>query len=86
MFAAAAYTGCPLYENLKIVQQPADFLKLSQRYVDAATGFIHDQAGVLICVCVNTCRCTVHIWACACMYNDMSLHVHAYMHTDCVLV
>ena len=44
--AAPAYTGCPLYENEKIIQQPADFLQLSQRYVDAATSFIHDQAGV----------------------------------------
>ena len=41
-----AYTGCPLYENDKIIRQPADFLQLSQRYVDAATSFIHDQAGV----------------------------------------
>jgi len=34
-----------LYENDKIIQQPADFLKLSETYSSAATGFIHQMAG-----------------------------------------
>ncbi|XP_065912186.1 arylsulfatase A-like [Dysidea avara] len=37
-------TPCPLYENDKIIQQPADFLKLSETYSSAATGFIHQMA------------------------------------------
>ncbi|XP_065912203.1 arylsulfatase A-like isoform X2 [Dysidea avara] len=38
-------TPCPLYEDETIVQQPADFLKLSETYSTAATGFIHEMAG-----------------------------------------
>ena len=38
-------TPCPLFENDKIIQQPADFLTLSQTYSTAATGYIHQMAG-----------------------------------------
>lgn len=37
-------TPCPLFENDTIIQQPADFLTLSQRYSTAATSYIHQMA------------------------------------------
>ena len=46
MCALAETTPCPLYEDETIVQQPADFLKLSETYSTAATGFIHEMAGM----------------------------------------
>ena len=43
-----ADTPCPLYENDKIIQQPADFLTLSESYSSAATGFIHQMTGTYL--------------------------------------
>ena len=40
-----AYVPCPLFENSEILQQPADFLKLTSAYVNAATSFIKTKAG-----------------------------------------
>ena len=36
---------CPLFENEKIIQQPADFLTLMSTYINAATSFIESKAG-----------------------------------------
>ena len=36
---------CPLYENTTIIEQPASFLTLHDKYVSAATSFIKDQSG-----------------------------------------
>ena len=41
-------TPCPLFENDKIIQQPADFLTLSQQYSTAATSYIHQMAGMFV--------------------------------------
>ena len=40
-----AYVPCPLFENSEILQQPADFLKLTSAYVNAATSFIKTKTG-----------------------------------------
>ena len=37
-------TPCPLYQNEKIVQQPADFLTLTENYVKGAESFIKTVA------------------------------------------
>ncbi|XP_065827633.1 arylsulfatase A-like [Oscarella lobularis] len=37
-------TPCPLFENSKIVKQPADFTTLTATYTNAATGFINQNA------------------------------------------
>ena len=39
------YTPCPVFENDKIVQQPADLLTLTATYMNAATSFIKTKAG-----------------------------------------
>lgn len=41
----AGDSPCPIYENTKILQQPADMTTLAERYSSAATGFIKDNAG-----------------------------------------
>ena len=38
-------TPCPLFENNTIIQQPVNFLTLSQTYSTAATGYIRQMAG-----------------------------------------
>ncbi|XP_078673944.1 arylsulfatase A-like [Branchiostoma floridae x Branchiostoma belcheri] len=38
------WTGCPVYENDRIVEQPADLLTLSSRYVKQASRFIQTSA------------------------------------------
>lgn len=38
-------TPCPLYNDEKIMQQPADFLTLTQNYASFATSFIQTSAG-----------------------------------------
>ena len=38
---------CPLFQNEKIVQQPADLLTLTENYVKAAESFIKTVAGIL---------------------------------------
>ena len=35
---------CPVFENMKIVQQPADLVSLAKQYSGVATGFIKDNA------------------------------------------
>ena len=40
-----ALVPCPLFQNDKIIQQPADFLMLIDNYMNAATSFIKQQAG-----------------------------------------
>ena len=37
--------SCPLYENTNIIQQPADLTELAEKYSQAATGFIKENAG-----------------------------------------
>ena len=37
--------SCPLYENTDIIQQPVDLTTLAEKYSQAATGFIKDNAG-----------------------------------------
>ncbi|XP_065912196.1 arylsulfatase A-like [Dysidea avara] len=37
-------TPCPVFQDEKIMQQPADFLTLSETYSTAATSFIHQMA------------------------------------------
>ena len=39
------YSGCPVFENDEIIQQPVDFTKLAEKYSNAATGFIRANAG-----------------------------------------
>ena len=39
-------TPCPVFQDEKIIQQPADFLTLAETYSTAATGFIHQMAGM----------------------------------------
>ena len=39
-----AYSPCPLFENTNILQQPADFTHLAEKYSNAATGFIRSNA------------------------------------------
>ena len=41
-------TPCPLFENDEIIQQPADFLTLSETYSTAATSYIHHMAGTFM--------------------------------------
>ena len=36
--------GCPVFENNVIVEQPAELLTLSEKYVNAATSFIEQNA------------------------------------------
>ena len=38
---------CPLFENDELVQQPADLLKITATYMNAATSFIKTKAGAL---------------------------------------
>ena len=38
-------TPCPLYENEEIIQQPVDLTELTDKYSNAATGFIKANAG-----------------------------------------
>ncbi|XP_033120432.1 arylsulfatase A-like [Anneissia japonica] len=38
------YTGCPLYNNTTIIDQPVDLLKLIERYVSKATDWIQSNA------------------------------------------
>ena len=45
-FLRSGVVPCPVFENDKIVQQPADFLGLTSSYVDAATSFIKANAGM----------------------------------------
>ena len=40
-----SYSGCPVFENTDIIEQPVDFLTLAKRYSNAATGFIKANAG-----------------------------------------
>ena len=39
------YSGCPVFENADIIEQPVNFLTLAERYSNAATGFIKANAG-----------------------------------------
>ena len=39
-----AFSPCPIFENDKIVQQPADFTHMALKYSGAATGFIKSNA------------------------------------------
>ena len=39
------FVDCPVFENDKIVQQPADLLTLTENYVSAASSFIKSNAG-----------------------------------------
>ena len=43
-------TPCPLFQDEEIIQQPADFLTLAEAYSTAATGFIHQMAGMYACI------------------------------------
>lgn len=38
------YSPCPIFENAEIVQQPADFTHLAEKYSNAATNFIKSNA------------------------------------------
>ncbi len=42
----AGTTPCALFKNEKIVQQPADFLQLTENYVKGAESFIKTASGV----------------------------------------
>jgi arylsulfatase A len=39
-------TPCPLFENTRIIKQPADFTTLTANYTNAATSFIQKNAGM----------------------------------------
>ncbi len=47
--------GCPVFQNDKIIQQPANFLTVEANYIYEATSFIKTQAGQLLS-CVRTCE------------------------------
>ena len=79
-------TPCPLYENDKIIQQPADFLKLSETYSSAATGFIHQMAGncpyvifvtiyntIITKLYSNTCPCRLSTHMCITILTKRTL-------------
>lgn len=38
--------GCPVFSNEKIVQQPADFVNLTNAYISSATETIKKAAGL----------------------------------------
>ncbi|XP_070577428.1 arylsulfatase A-like [Ptychodera flava] len=38
------YTGCPLFKDDKIIEQPTDFTKLEDKYIEHATNFIASSA------------------------------------------
>ena len=40
-----AFSGCPVFENTDIIEQPVQFTTLAERYSNAATGFIKANAG-----------------------------------------
>ena len=40
-----SFVSCPVFENTKIIEQPADLTSLSSKYLNAATGFISANAG-----------------------------------------
>ena len=44
---------CPLFQNDKIVQQPADFLQLTENYVKGAESFIKTNASMLASQCTT---------------------------------
>jgi len=48
IYGLAGTTPCPLYQDNTIVQQPANFLALSETYSTAATNFIHEMAGMYV--------------------------------------
>jgi arylsulfatase A len=39
-------TPCPLFENTRIIKQPADLITLTATYTNAATSFIQKNAGM----------------------------------------
>ena len=42
-----SFVPCPLFENEELIQQPADLLKITATYMNAATSFIKTKAGEL---------------------------------------
>ena len=40
-----SFSGCPVFENMDIIQQPVDFTTLAEKYSNAANGFIRANAG-----------------------------------------
>ena len=47
LVSTAGLTPCPLFENDKIIQQPANLLTLTATYINAATSFIKAKTGQL---------------------------------------
>ncbi len=48
LFQTAEDVGCPMFQNDKIIQQPANFLNIEANYIYEATSFIKTQAGQLL--------------------------------------
>ena len=71
----AAFIGespCPLFQNEKIVQQPADFLQLTENYVKGAESFIKTNASMLASQ-FTTEFCSLTSCSPACPYYSITI-------------
>ena len=57
-------TACPVFTNSTIVEQPANFLTLHERYTNSATSFIKQQSG----------KCSAHLHTGSSLYSYISIY------------